>query len=455
MTTKKKIRRPREPQLRLHKASGRTFATFSNPTNVDPDTGSIESWKVWFGPKSRDAERRFLAYRARWDLADYRRPDEDAPAGGFTVRDLVNRYRAHVLERRGADWFERNGCRFEASFVPLLAIEGTATVASIGAKKVGDVRRAMLAEGKLCREELNARIGIIKAAFRWAAEEELAPASVWHSVSAIKGLETGAYGVREGKGRREPVTDDVIEATLPHMSAKHADRLRLLRLVGARPSELYGLTPSMIERDGDVWTADIVEHKTKKHGLDRMLAFGPKAQAILRPLLLRCGTGGLMFREPDVDAREAVQALTKEIGRAVKRANVERAVDGLQRLARREGDAAARRLLRDRYRVLHFAKWTADDGITRTRLGTVAELVQRVGSKRIADLVRDVGGEPVPNWTAYQLRHTRLSEVRREFGLEGSAAIGGHSLGKEARITEGYTGTAQRELACMIALKTG
>jgi hypothetical protein len=46
--------------------------------------------------------------------------------------------------------------------------------------------------------------------------------------------------------------------------------------------------------------------------------------------------------------------------------------------------------------VLYFAKWTADDGITRTRLGTVAELVQRVEAKRIADLVRDVGGEQVP-----------------------------------------------------------
>ncbi len=438
----------------MHKASGRTFATFSNPTNVDPDTGSIESWKVWFGIKSKDAERRFRAYRARWELADWRRPDDEAPAGALTVRDLVDRYRAHLLERRGADWFERNGGRFESSMGPLLAIEGTAPVASIGAKKVGDVRRAMLAEGKLCREELNARIGIIKAAFRWAAEEELAPASVWYSVSAVKGLEAGAYGVREGKGRREPVADEVVEATLRHMSAKHADRVRLLRLVGARPSELYGLTPSMIERDGDVWTAGIVEHKTKKHGIDRVLAFGPKAQKILRPLLLRCGTG-LMFRDEAVGAREAVQALTKEINRAVKRANVERAVDGLRRLARRKGESEARRLLRDRYRVLHFAKWTADDGITRTRLGTVAELVQRVGAKRIADLVRDVGGEPVPNWTAYQLRHTRLSEVRREFGLEASAAIGGHSLGKEARITEGYTGAAQRELACTIARKTG
>lgn len=451
MTTTKKIRKPREPKLRLHKASGRTFATFSN---VDAETGSIESWKVWFGPKSRDAERRFRAYRARWELADWRRPDDEAPAGALTVRDLVDRYRAHLLERRGADWFGRNGDRFEASLAPLLAIEGTAAVASLGAKMVGDVRRAMLAEGKLCREELNTRIGIIKAAFRWAAEEELAPASIWHSVSAIKGLEAGAYGVREGKGRREPVADAVVEATLRHMSAKHADRVSLLRLVGARPSELYGLTPSMIERSGDVWTADIAEHKTKRHGLDRILAFGPKAQAILRPLLLRCGNG-LMFREINVGAREAVQALTKEIGRAVKRPNVERAVNGLQRLARREGGAAARRLLRDRYRVLHFAKWTADDGITRTRLGTVAELVQRVGAKRIGDLVIDVGGERVPNWTAYQLRHSRLSEARREFGLEGSAAIGGHSLDKEARITEGYTGAAQRELACVIARKTG
>ncbi|MFT6082778.1 MAG: hypothetical protein ACI8UD_002970 [Planctomycetota bacterium] len=121
MTTTTKIRKPRQPELRLHKASDRTVATFSNPDNAE--ASSIESWKVWFGSKSHDAERRFLAYYARRDLADYRRPDEEAPAVGFPARDLVDRCRAHLLERR---------------------------------------------------EELNARIGIIKAAIRWATEKS------WH-----------------------------------------------------------------------------------------------------------------------------------------------------------------------------------------------------------------------------------------------------------------------------------
>lgn len=65
---------------------------------------------------------------------------------------------------------------------------------------------------------------------------------------------------------------------------------------------------------------------------------------------------------------------------------------------------------------------------------------------RIADLVRDVDGEPVPTWTRYQLRHSRLSEVRRDLGIEGTAAVGGHSLGKEARITEGYSGATALEV---------
>jgi hypothetical protein len=81
--------------------------------------------------------------------------------------------------------------------------------------------------------------------------------------------------------------------------------------------------------------------------------------------------------------------------------------------------------------------------------------VQRVGHKRVAELVRDVGGEPVSVWTTYQLRHARLSEVRRDFSIEDAAAIGGHSLGKEWDTTEGYTRGAQRERAIEVARKTG
>ena len=44
--------------------------------------------------------------------------------------------------------------------------------------------------------------------------------------------------------------------------------------------------------------------------------------------------------------------------------------------------------------------------------------------------------------------------MHREFGREGSSAIGGHSLGKEARITEAYTGAADRPLQALVRRHT-
>ncbi|MCK5943214.1 MAG: hypothetical protein KAI24_14635 [Planctomycetes bacterium] len=465
---KKTIRKPRTPALRLHKASGRTFATFSNPANVDAETGSIESWKVWFGPKGRDAERRFRAYRAQWELNDWRRPDEGehAGTGRLTVRDLVDRYRAHVRQRRGEGWWLKNRGRFELAVgtttgrgargdSPLLADYGNRPASTFGSPQLVELFESMAAAGNLCQSELNARLDIVRKLFQWAAALRLVPTEVGTEVALVERAKQGELGLRASKSR-EPVADDVVEATLAYMPAHHADRVRLLRLTGARPAELYKLTPAMLDRTGVVWTADDPELATGKRLVhDRMLAFGPKAQEILRPLLLACAATRPLFRDEATDARSAVQALGKEIRRAIRRANVARATEGLLRLARREGESAARRLLRDRYRVAHFAKWTQDDGLTRTRLGTLAELVQRVGDRRVAELVRDVGGEPVPEWTAYQLRHSRLPEVRRTFGIEGAAAIGGHSLGKEWDTTEGYTRGAQRERAVEIARKTG
>ena len=51
---------------------------------------------------------------------------------------------------------------------------------------------------------------------------------------------------------------------------------------GARPGELLMLAGSMIDRSGDVWTAELRDHKTKHRGKVRKLVFGPKAQLILR-----------------------------------------------------------------------------------------------------------------------------------------------------------------------------
>ena len=45
------------------------------------------------------------------------------------------------------------------------------------------------------------------------------------------------------------------------------------------------LTTCMVDRTGDVWKAELVDHKTVHHGQRRTLFFGPQAQLILTKYL--------------------------------------------------------------------------------------------------------------------------------------------------------------------------
>lgn len=63
--------------------------------------------------------------------------------------------------------------------------------------------------------------------------------------------------------------------------------IRFQLLTGCRPGELVCICLGMVDRNNDVWTIRLVEHKTAHKGKSRTIFIGPKAQAILAPYLLR------------------------------------------------------------------------------------------------------------------------------------------------------------------------
>lgn len=82
--------------------------------------------------------------------------------------------------------------------------------------------------------------------------------------------------------KRQAVPQEHIEAVKKLVSQRCRDLIDLQLCTGARPGELLMLTSNMIDRSGDVWMAELREHKTKHQGKVRKLVFGPKAQLILR-----------------------------------------------------------------------------------------------------------------------------------------------------------------------------
>lgn len=78
--------------------------------------------------------------------------------------------------------------------------------------------------------------------FKWAASEELAPASVYGSLATVEGLKLGRAGARESS-RVQPVEETTVNAILEHLPENAAAMVRLLSPSGMRPGEIIAGDP--------------------------------------------------------------------------------------------------------------------------------------------------------------------------------------------------------------------
>src|SRR5439155_14890293 len=86
--------------------------------------------------------------------------------------------------------------------------------------------------------------------------------------------------------------DVVVDHTLPHLLAVVQAMVEAQRLTGMRPGEVVRLRAFDLDMAGKVWLyrpgsdrGPMGQHKTTHHGYQRIVAIGPKAQAVIRPWL--------------------------------------------------------------------------------------------------------------------------------------------------------------------------
>jgi integrase len=229
----------------------------------------------------------------------------------------------------------------------------------------------------------------------------------------VPSLRRGRTDARETEPVK-PVAQEVVDATIKQLTPVVADMVRAQLLIGCRPGEICRLTPAMIDRSGDVWTAEFGEHKTAHHGHTRTLYIGPKAQVILTPYLLR-GPDDCLFRPMDaVKARRerdhAKRMTPISCGNRPGRRNGGKP-KGNQRLPGKTYDVSA-----------------------------YGRAIKRAAKKA-----------GVKHWSPNQLRHTRGTVVRSQFGLDAAAVILGHS---EVGVTQVYA-EQDRAQALEVARKIG
>ena len=167
---------------------------------------------------------------------------------------------------------------------PLKELFGMTPVEQFGPLALKAVREAMVVKG-WTRGTVNAEVGRIRRIFRFAVENELLnDATVLSKLEAVSPLLAGRTEAPDNEPR-QAVPQAQVDAVRTLVSERCRDLIDLQLCTGARPGELLKLTSGMIDRSGDVWTAELRDHKSKHHGKVRKLAFGAKSQLILRKYL--------------------------------------------------------------------------------------------------------------------------------------------------------------------------
>ncbi len=156
-------------------------------------------------------------------------------------------------------------------------------------KKLKRVREFMI-RADLCLNTVNTRINRIRACCAWGVAEELVDASVLTGLKTVRALAEGRCAARVTDDVA-PVAWDVVEATLKHLPAVLQAMVLIQWYTGMRPSEVCRIRPGSISRTEypNCWIYTPFRHKNTWRGKKyvRKIAVGPKAQAVLRPYLLR------------------------------------------------------------------------------------------------------------------------------------------------------------------------
>jgi integrase len=263
----------------------------------------------------------------------------------------------------------------------------------------------MIRDG-LCRGRINKDVGRVKRMFKWAASKKLVPLEVHLQLQTLEGLRAGRTAARES-GPVRLAEREHVEAVLPYLLPQTRALVELQLSTGMRPGEAVVLRGADLDTSGPVWLyrpgsdrGPHGSHKTAWRGRDRVVAVGPRGQAVLRPWL-RDDPAEYLFQPSEARAHFDAERRRR------------RKTPLTPSQARRRPKAAPRRAPGDRYSNASYAR-------------AVAAACARAG---------------VPPWSPNRLRHTFATEVRRQRGLEAAQAALGHA---RADVTELY---AERDLA--------
>src|SRR5262249_6428698 len=154
-----------------------------------------------------------------------------------------------------------------------------------GPLRLKEVRAKLIENKKLSRAWIEKQIRIIRRAWKWAAGEELVPASAWQGLQAVSGIGRGRLGATREREPVQPVERTAVDGVLPFLNRQVRALVELQWWSGCRPGEALIMRTQDLDRSGDVWLYRVPAHKKSWRGEARVIPLGPRAQEIIRPFL--------------------------------------------------------------------------------------------------------------------------------------------------------------------------
>lgn len=348
--------------------------------------------------------------------------------GDLTLNELMVAYWRFAEGYYGLD--RRKGHPLKYALGVVRELYGPTRAGDFGPKALKACRQRMI-DKDWSRSYTNAQVDRIRRMFRWAAAEELLPATLHQNLRAVAGLRFGKTEARETHKVR-PVAMPHVEATLPHMPPVVQTMARFQFLTGCRPDEACAVRPIDLDMGNPAcWVycpgsdrGPHGQHKTAHHGHDRAILIGPQAQEVLRPYL---GTrlDGYCFSPVEAEAERSCKR------RQDRRSPLTPSQRGRRRKTRRQ------RAPGDRYHTLSYrnAIYRACDKAfplpenlsPRTLAAGKRESVAAWRARLTAE-EREASRawRREHRWHPNQLRHSRATELRSH-GLDVVKTILGHS----------------------------
>jgi integrase len=331
------------------------------------------------------------------------------------------------------------------SLRPLRQAYGETPARTFGPLALKAVREQMIKDG-LCRTLINQRINRVKRAFKWAVSEQLVGADVLTGLQSVVGLRAGRTNARETEPVR-PVPSANVDAVLPFLLPPVRAMVELQRLTGMRPGEVVRMTAAQIDMTGPIWLYKPMRHKNAYRDQERVIAIGPRAQAIVKEFLT------LNVDAPLFSARAAI-----EQQKAERRANRKTPLfpSHLREISRKR-KRHPRRQASEFYSVPSYERaiaracdraWPAPEPLCRRDAETAEQHLARLSDEQREELRR---WQVEHRWSPNRLRHLHGTEVRRQFGLEAAQVALGHS---KADVTQIYA-EKNLELAAKVAAQVG